>query len=537
MFFRKHTVKNKNGEPRTYLQLAESRRINGKSRPVVLLNLGRVGTQKGKESIDKYISAFSKFCGQYRSFDLEKDFENQWSKDLGLKLIYGRLWRELGFKDVLGNLFSDSETHFELSDAVFNMTLNRLDEARSKRGLLSWQNKIYDLNSYHLHQYYRAMDQIIENKDDIEKRLFDRMRNLFNQSVDIVLFDTTTLVYYGDNKEGDGLLQQGFSKAKRFDLKQIVVGVIMSKDGIPLGHEVFSGNKNDVTCFKEIIEKISNKFSIGKVILVGDRGMISQKNIQLLEEKGFDYILGYRMRTIKKVDRSKVLSKAGLQQIRKKDLHWKEVVHEGKRLVVCYNPERAVLDAEKRERTIEKLRKKLKGAKLKSLIGNLDYKKFLKIKGEKPSIDEEKVKQDELYDGVYVLTSNTKMLPGEIIQSYKDLWQIEFGFRQLKSEIKAGPIFHWKDDRIRAHIMICFYALVLKIVLRKKLKESEYETTFSDMISSLKNLKVSGIKLVENEIIARTNLEGQAKVAFDLLKMRVPNRILSSKPIKNLLVL
>jgi len=139
------------------------------------------------------------------------------------------------------------------------MVLNRLTAPSSKRQLTLWEQDIEGIESFELHQYYRALDHLIEHKDAIEQGVFARMRDLFLSKVDVVLFDTTTTAYYGDSDQHEELLDYGFSKIRRSDLKQIVVGIIMSKQGIPLGHEVFEGNKNDVTCFKEILDKISGK--------------------------------------------------------------------------------------------------------------------------------------------------------------------------------------------------------------------------------------------------------------------------------------
>ena len=297
------------------------------------------------------------------------------------------------------------------------------------------------------------------------------------------------------------------------------------------------GNKNDVTCFQESIDKLSKKFSIGKLILVGDRGMISQKNIDLLDKSGYEYILGYRMRTISQEDRKKVLSKADLKVIRKKDLAYKEVKYQGKRLLVCYNPERAKKDKEHREEIIERIKEKIDGKSISSVITNPQYKKFLKIHGQNPRIDQSKVKQDELYDGVYVLTTNTELKCNQIIERYKDLWQIEFGFRQLKSELEAGPIYHWKDRRIKAHITICFYALILQTVLRKKMKEKYPDLSYSQAMGELKELNAIGISVQDQRVITRTDLKSNALKVFESIAMRPPNRILSSDPIKNILTM
>ena len=196
--------------------------------------------------------------------------------------------------------------------------LNRLTDPGSKRQLTLWEESIEGLQKFELHQYYRALDYLIDNKDEIERNTFFQMRDLFHQELDVVLFDTTSLVYYGQGEEDENgekpedaqLLDYGFSKARRGDLKQVVVGVLMSQEGVPLGHEVFSGNTNDVKCFAEIIDQLKEKYGLSRLVLVGDRGMISKKNISELEGKGLDYILGYRMRTISKDERKFIFKKA-----------------------------------------------------------------------------------------------------------------------------------------------------------------------------------------------------------------------------------
>jgi transposase len=432
----------------------------------------------------------------------------------------------------LGRIISDEtkeiETEIEVADAIFNIALNRLTNPTSKMKLENeWQDGYYDLTHYQLHQYYRAMDYLIEKKDQVEKSLFAKTTDLFNLSVDLVFFDTTTIVYYGDSDKHEELLKRGFSKDRRGDLKQIVIGVVMSKEGYPLAHEVFPGNTNDQTCFKAIIDKVAKKFSIRKVILVGDRGMMNNNNIEKLNKYNYQYILGYRMRTLSKETRAKILSTAKMKKVTD-TFHWKKVEHEGTKLFVCYNPERAEIDARRREETLELLYENLKSAEaVKALVTNKDYRRFVKIEGKKPVIDKEKIEQDKLYDGMYVITSNTNLTGPEVIERYKGLWQVEAAFRSLKSEIEVGPMHHRTDNRIRAHVMICFFALMMKIILEKKLKETYKEVSMSTVMSDLKRWQVVTIKLNNNAVISRTDYRPGALQAIKALKMKVPPQILN----------
>ena len=538
MYIKRLVLKNKDLSTRTYLQLVESYRSEGKIRQRVLFNLGRFDSDEGQGRIQQMAEALVQACDKLSLLNAVDHLQADWSKQYGPALIFKRLWQTVGLDQVLQEQFKSISTEFDLKDSIFNMVLNRLTDPSSKRQLTLWEQGIYGIKNYEQQHYYRAMDYLIKYKDSIEQDIFVRMRDLFCQSVDVVLFDTTSLVYYGEGepeeeglkKEGDEhtpLLARGFSKDHRSDLKQIVVGVLMSKDGIPLAHEVFSGNTNDVSCFRQVIDQLASKFKIDKVVLVGDRGMISQKNLDYLNAKGYQYILGYRMRTIPKKERYWVLSKADLKTVRK-DLQWKEVIYNDQRLLVCYNPERAKLDAKKREDILERIKSKIKDGSILSVVDNPNYKKFLKIKGEKPTLDPEQIERDASYDGLYVLTSNTKLSGKQIIQSYKDLWQVEHAFRQLKTELETGPIYHWKDDRIRAHVMICFLAFVLRTVFYKKLKATDPSASYTEVLNDLKQFHAIGLKIKNQSTILRTEIKTSAALAFRAVEMKVPNRILQS---------
>ncbi len=256
MFIKKSIAKNKDGSKREYFQLAESFRVEGKSRHRVICTLGRAGDAETTDKIKKMAESLVKASEEFHFFNLAEDLKADFSKEYGPILVFKRLFKELGLESILKSSLSNIQADFDVVEALFNMMLNRLTDPSSKRQLTLWEKNVEGASQFELHQYYRALDYLVDHKDDIEKRVFFGMRDLFHTELDIVLFDTTTLVYYGEGNNDDEkpedakLLDYGFSKARRSDLKQVVVGVIMSKDGIPLGHEVWSGNTNDVKCLQ-----------------------------------------------------------------------------------------------------------------------------------------------------------------------------------------------------------------------------------------------------------------------------------------------
>jgi transposase len=537
MYLKTLTQKNKSdGRVRKYLQIVESRRVNGSPRQKVLLSLGRVDTPEGKKLLENLAEAFIQASERHNLLDLREDIKAHSTREFGIPLVFRRIWEDLGLAELLGSEMSEVETEFDLPEAVFNMVLNRLSAPSSKRQLEIWQKSVEGIESFGLHQYYRALDYLVDHKDALEKRIFSRMRDLFHADVDIILFDTTTVAYYGDSDKHEDLLEYGFSKIRRGDLKQIVVGVIMSKQGIPLGHEVFEGNRNDVMCFSKIINQVSEKYKVDRVIMVGDRGMVSKNNIRHLEQKNYKYIFGYRMRTIPQEDRHKVFSEKEFRKLKNVELQFKEATYDGKRLIVCYSEERAEKDRLHRENILEKIKDKIKSGNLSAIVDNTHYKRFLRIRGEKPVIDMDKVKRDAIYDGMFVLTTNTNQSAVSVVEAYKDLWQVELAFRQLKSELEMGPIYHWKDRRIRAHVMICFLAFVLRTVFYKKLKKQDRNVSYTAIMADVKALRTCEVSVKGEKIKLRTELEPGAVKAFRAIGMRPPSHLLSKVTLEGVVI-
>jgi len=294
-------------------------------------------------------------------------------------------------------------------------------------------------------------------KDIIEEELFFHTRDLF-LSLDLVFFDTTSIYFEGEG--GQTIGKRGYNKDHRPDLKQMVVGAVVDGNGRPICCELWPGNTADVTTLLPVAKRLSSRFSVGRVCLVADRGMISQDSISDLEADNWPYILGARMRNQKEI-RQDVLSRAGRYQIVKTNgtpLKIKEVSVEGRRYVVCLNEDQAKKDAADRQAIISGLSEALKNGD-KSLVENKGYRKYLCTEGPHFRIDEDKVKAEARFDGKWVLRTNTTLSSAQVALKYKQLWMVEYLFRSAKSLLGTRPVFHKYDRTIRGHVFCSFLAL------------------------------------------------------------------------------
>jgi hypothetical protein len=463
---------------------------------------------------------------------------------IGPALVFGRLWRELGIVEVMGQVLADRHFEFDVERAVFLTVLHRLMDPGSDRAAEKWKQdfRIPGAEPIELHQLYRAMGWLGQptgpgfnhdtpelgvrtTKDRIEELLFARRGDLFS-ALSLLFFDTTSIYFEGEG--GESLGQLGHSKDGRPDLKQMVVGAALDEQGRPVACELLPGNATDVKLFLPAIKALQSRFAAGSFCVVADRGMISQATLQALEApgSGIDYILGCRMRRNKEV-RDEVLE-AEMEAIQ--PLHFerqasqeplvlevKEVHIEDRRYIVCFNPEQAKKDAADRQAIVESLREKLKQGD-KALVGNKGYRKYLKREGEQAafSINEEKLKEEARYDGLWVLRTNTPLSAQEVAFQYKQLWMVEQAFRAVKSVLETRPIYHKCDDTIRGHVFCSFLALMLMKELLSRLEAAGKNLEWEDIKRDLTALREVEIVMKDRDrYFLRTELRG---CCFEVLK-------------------
>jgi len=412
---------------------------------------------------------------------------------------------------------------FSLEKALFYTVLHRLTEKGSDLQASLWQKRVYDRQQSKLdyHHFIRAMEHMSEIKEEIEEELFRYDRDLFSTELDLVFFDTTSLYFEGEGPEG--LAYFGHSKDYRPSCKQMVIGVVMRRDGRSLCCEFWLGNMSDIESLKVVVGRIKQRFSIQRVIIVCDRGMVSRENISFLEKEEFGYILGVRLRKVKRFKRD-VLARAGRYRQVKENLKVKEVQLGEERYIVCLNPEEERREKEKRAQLIMDIEEKLKVFPSR-VITNRGYKKYLKIAKGTVKLNLAKIEEEARFDGKFVLTTNTELSAEEVAVTYENLLQVECAFRYLKDIMETRPVYHHTAENTKGHIFCSYLALLLGIELRRRLKQKGEIHSWDEIIRDLRSLQAIKINIDGKSFLLRSDFEGVAYRCFMAVGLKPPPQI------------
>jgi hypothetical protein len=512
------------GKLRHYVQLVKSARENGRVKQRVVASLGRLDELKDSGELERIIKGLLKHSDTLRVLKAHEDGAGRIVSDRvwGPVIVVEQLWRELGLFDLLRSLAERKRFEFDFERAVFAIVLQRILVQGSDRAGAKWIRTVHadGFDRLHLPHFYRALTYLWQKKEEIELSLYERGKDLFNEGLDLAFFDTTSTYFEG--KGWPGFTALGMSKDHRPDHPQLVIGVVMRRDGIPVSCEIWPGNTSDMNTLVPVIERLKGRFKIRKVILVCDRGMVSKANLERLTKAGYEYIVGMKMRRMLEV-RDHVLAKPGRFRVVKHNLHVKEIWVEDRRYVVCFNPERAEKDRKDRESIVEMLKKKLSSGGVGSLLNNRGYRRFLKAPKERASIDEEKVKEDATYDGKFVLRTTTTLPATEVAEAYKHLNAVERLWRELKSVLEVRPIFHHrKKQNITGHIFGSFLALYLTCFLKAKFAATKEKIEWGDMLRDLSSLTAIHLEVNGEYYLMRPPLRGCAGRVLQIVGARVP---------------
>lgn len=469
--------------PYEYLYLVENAREGGRHVQRVIKALGRRDAVEDSDLLDGLIASAARHSR--RSIVLSRFYRGELPElrrlSIGPDLVFRRLWQETGCRDVLRGLLDERRFGFDVERAIYLTVLHRLLVSGSDRHAHGWRRRLRvpGAEALSLDHAYKAMawlgGESAEGRpmtEAVEEALYRHRRPLLGEP-SVAFFDTTSLYFEGQG--GATLGRRGFSKDFRPQLRQVVLGIVLDGHDRPIASFLWPGNTADVATLLPVVQRLRARFGIGRACIVADRGMISAATIAGLEAQGLDYILGVRERSTAEV-RTTVIEDDGVavplsipRQKGETDLAIKEVVVAGRRYVVCRNEEQARKDAEARAALLVGLERKLAQGD-KALVGNGGYRRFLADPaGEGFRIDPAKVEADARFDGLFVLRTNTRLSPLQVVLRYRNLLAVEQGFLAAKTLLATRPIFHRTDAAIRGHIFCTFLALVLRRDLMDRL--------------------------------------------------------------------
>lgn len=484
MFIRE--LRHKNG--RIYIQVVDK----SSGRYKVLKSFGSSLTSEGVLELKKLASIWINEHQCVREIDFTHEIEQieqmlsgiTQLKLAGIELVLGRIFDEIGFNKINDELFR-------------SLVLYRLVYPKSKLKTTEYLYR-YEQKEWSEDAIYRYMDKLHSTQKELVQQIsYAHSLKVLGGQINVVFYDVTTLYFEIDQE--DELRKTGFSKEGKHQNPQIILGLLVSKNGYPLAYDIYQGNKFEGHTLLPIINSFKSKYKIEKLTIIADSGLLSQSNIEALQTKNYEFILGARIKNQKYTVQQKILNlqlKNGESQlIQTNDL----------KLIVSYSDDRAKKDRYNREKGLRKLEKQVRTGKLtKSSINNRGYNKYLKLEGElNVKIDLEKFNQDAQWDGLKGYITNSSLTKGEILENYHHLWRIEKAFRIAKTDLKIRPIYHRLQRRIEAHICLTFAAYKVYKELERQLKEKQVPYSATKVIEIAQSIFEIEIKTTKSKEIVR----------------------------------
>lgn len=419
------------------------------------------------------------------------------SVSIGFHDIFGAIFNKIGFNKFFNllNLNKDDALNFNL--ILKNIILARIAKPASKKSSVKFINDFFNID-IPLNDVYKMMDFI---SDDLalhaQKIAFKFAKKLTGSDIKIALYDVTTL-YFESFTERD-LMANGYSKDCKFNQPQVVLGLITTIEGLPIGYKVFSGNKYEGHTLKDIIDDAKKVYNLTNLTVIADSGILNSFNIEYLESMGYNYILGSRIKNKSKLIKQQILEIEKYKSFKNfEGLKYLKLSEGSKSLIVTHSIKRAEKDRHDRNKAIEKLILKLNNnSNATSLISNYGYKKYIEIEGSHTiKMNEKKLEEESKWDGLHGIETNIKDVNiEEAIKNYKNLWIIEESFRINKNDLSIRPIFHWTEKRIKSHICILFMTFCCVRSTLYILEKSGIKTSLEVLKDNL--LKVNGSILYE----------------------------------------
>ena len=563
MYLRTTKRKNKDGSVVEYYQLAHNERHPVTRKPVakIIHNFGRTDNLD-REQLVRLCRSIARVCGltvidpmgpeQNRALSVEtglpEDLKIKNTVSLGSVHVIETLWERLGLKRTFSDIARRKRLKVPYERALLAMTANRLCDPESKLGVWDrWLSKVYlpTCDGLKLKQMYEAMDLFNDHVAEVEENVFFETANLFNLTVDLIFYDTTTTSFSIDQEDNDPEDENNnlrkFGRAKEGTWgPQVVVALAVTRDGIPVRCWVFPGNTTDVDTVEKVRKDLRG-WNLGRALFVADAGMNSADNRKELAKACGKYLLACRMSSVSEI-KQEVLTKRGRYTVFKDNLHAKEVIvgdgERRKRYVLCYNPREADRQSKHRKQVVELLEYELSRHKDKTasaqwaieLLASKRFKRYLSTtKTNRLRIDRGKIKQAAKYDGKWVIETNDDTISMEDAAcGYKGLMVIERCFRSLKkTQIKMTPMYHWVPRRIETHVRLCVLALLIE-----RVAELSCGKPWSQIRESLDRLQATRFENSFHSFFHRNELNSETSKVLKSLKIKAPKKVLEIEKIQ-----
>lgn len=407
-----------------------------------------------------------------------------------------------GFHEIFGAMFDRLNLSTLLSGLRYrrlrDVTIARIATPSSKCRAAEILTKLY-AKPLSEDQIYYLMDCITPYDAEIKAKIFETTRQLsFPQKIELLFFDVTTLHF--ESQKADDLRDFGYSKDHKIGETQVVLALATTSEGLPIGYSLFSGKTAEVKTLLKCLDEWRQFVNISEVIVIADRAMMSSENLQEMERNNIRYVVAAKLKSYPKKFKEQILKRheENIVEVAQEQLFVQEHAVDGRRLIVSYSESRALKDREDRARLLLRLQKKIPTeADPRKLVTNRGYLKFIdeKAKG-KVVINEEKIAQESRWDGLHgVITNDKSSCMEELLGRYRQLWIIEESFRINKSTLAMRPIYHFKERRIEAHIVICYLAFALSRYVQHQLKIFGLPLSIDKIRSELLQVEASIVKV------------------------------------------
>ena len=529
----------------TYISLVHAYRDkNGKAQQRRLANLGNINnySKKSLRNIARSLYAL----GDGNPDDLgETSLEEIGRYNYGFCQVYAKILKRYELDKVLNRIGRKHKLSYNLVQVVLLMLIERLNEPASKRTNYLNQDEYLGLEyPVKLEQLYRSLDLLDRYSELIQQQIFKKGRDLFNLDLDVVFYDVTTLYFESQKEQPGSLRQKGFGKDGKIGDTQIVFSLLIDKNQQPVGYEIFEGNKYEGHTLSTALDRLKSKYNIRKIIVVADRGMLSQDNIKQITKCDYDYIIGERLKSLPKqlvnyltdLKHYKPLDTTEYRDDSSDQLLYTQIEYKDRTIVATYSKKRARKDIHDRDQKIAKALELLKTpSKIKGKISRRYLK--TKVKNNTYQLDEQKIERDQKFDGLLAIsTSVSNLKPNQIIAQYCQLFKIEKSFRTIKHHLAVRPIFHWTNSRIKGHLCMAFIAYTLLNHLIESMSYAGFNVTENQLRSTIGKMQLSLVKINEQtQIFMRSKPQTIASQISKVLKIKALPNYLSPDSLKSYL--